>query len=77
MDVNAKFCPKCGAEQPVAEEAPAIEVEVVDNEKKDTQETSEKVEETSEKEEKPAEEKVEIPSEAFLSVLSTEEIKED
>ena len=55
MDVNAKFCPKCGAEQPVAEEAPAMEVEVVDNEKEDTQETSEKVQETSENEERPAE----------------------
>ena len=55
IEKDVKFCPKCGAEQPVAEEAPAMEVEVVDNEKKDTQGTSEKVEETSEKEEKPAE----------------------
>ena len=31
MDKNAKFCPKCGEEQPANEEAPAMEVEVVDN----------------------------------------------
>lgn len=30
MDKDAKFCPKCGEEQPVVEEAPAMEVEVVD-----------------------------------------------
>lgn len=31
MDKSAKFCPKCGEEQPANEEAPAMEVEVVDN----------------------------------------------
>ena len=51
MDINAKFCPKCGAEQPVIEEAPAMEVEVVDDDK----EVSERVEEKSENEEKTAE----------------------
>lgn len=30
MDKDAKFCPKCGEEQPVVEEAPAMEVEVVE-----------------------------------------------
>lgn len=30
MDKEAKFCPKCGEEQPVVEEAPAMEVEVVE-----------------------------------------------
>ena len=29
MDKNAKFCPKCGEEQPAIEETPAMEVEVV------------------------------------------------
>ncbi len=30
MDKDAKFCPKCGEEQPVVEETPAMEVEVVE-----------------------------------------------
>ena len=30
MDKDAKFCPKCGEEQPVVEESPAMEVEVVE-----------------------------------------------
>lgn len=40
MDKNAKFCPKCGAEQPAIEEAPAMEVEVVDDNTKSTEENS-------------------------------------
>ena len=55
MDINAKFCPKCGEEQPEIEETPAMEVEVVNNEKEDAQETAEKGEETGENEEKTAE----------------------
>lgn len=43
MDKNAKFCPKCGEEQPVEEEAPAMEVEVV--EEKEEEEKPEKEEE--------------------------------
>ena len=35
MDKNAKFCPKCGEEQPVEEEAPAMEVEVVEEKEKE------------------------------------------
>ena len=31
MDKNAKFCPKCGEEQPEIEEAHAMEVEVVED----------------------------------------------
>lgn len=30
MDKDAKFCPKCGEEQPVVEETPAMDVEVVE-----------------------------------------------
>ena len=30
MDNDAKFCPNCGEEQPVVEETPAMEVEVVE-----------------------------------------------
>ena len=41
MDKNAKFCPKCGEEQPVIEETPAMEVEVVDDGKEATEEKAE------------------------------------
>ena len=51
MDKNAKFCPKCGEEQPAIEETPAMEVEVVDDGKEATEE---KVSDKNE-EEKPAE----------------------
>lgn len=51
MDKNAKFCPKCGVEQPIVEETLAMEVEVVDDGKESTEEqASDKNEE-----EKPAE----------------------
>lgn len=32
MDKKAKFCPKCGEEQPIEEEQPAMDVEVVEEE---------------------------------------------
>ena len=51
MDKNAKFCPKCGEEQPAIEETPAMELEVVDDDKESTEE---KVADKNE-EEKPAE----------------------
>ena len=41
MDKNAKFCPKCGEEQPAIEETPAMEVEVVDDGKEATEENVE------------------------------------
>ena len=47
MDKNAKFCPKCGEEQPVVEEAPAMEVEVVE-ENQEPKEETEKTEEVAE-----------------------------
>ena len=47
MDKNAKFCPKCGEEQPVVEEAPAMEVEVVE-ESQEPKEEAEKTEEVAE-----------------------------
>ena len=48
MDKNAKFCPKCGEEQPATEEAPVMEVEVV--EENNSEEASDNsVEETENK----------------------------
>lgn len=44
MDQNAKFCPKCGEEQPAIEEAAAMEVEVVEESKEEPEQTG-KVEE--------------------------------
>lgn len=50
MDKDAKFCPKCGEEQPTNEEAPAMEVEVVGNEttSENTEEIVSNQEETKE-----------------------------
>ena len=41
MDKKAKFCPKCGEEQPIEEEQPAMDVEVVEevNSKNEPQES--------------------------------------
>lgn len=50
MDKDAKFCPKCGEEQPVVEEAPAMEVEVVDE---NSNTSEEKKEESQEAEPEP------------------------
>ena len=46
MDKNAKFCPKCGEEQPVEEEAPAMEAEIVEEKEDTTQNVSEEAVET-------------------------------
>ena len=55
MDKNAKFCPKCGEEQPAIEETPAMEVEVVDDSKEATEEKVEENVSDKAEEEKPAE----------------------
>lgn len=55
MDKNAKFCPKCGEEQPAIEETPAMEVEVVDDGKEATEEKAEENVSDKAEEEKPAE----------------------
>lgn len=48
MDKNAKFCPKCGEEQPEIEEAHAMEVEVVE-ENNSEEKSNKSVEETENK----------------------------
>ena len=48
MDKNAKFCPKCGEEQPEIEAAPAMEVEVVE-ENNSEEKSNKSVEETENK----------------------------
>ena len=48
MDKNAKFCPKCGEEQPEIEEAHATEVEVV-KENNSEEKSNKSVEETENK----------------------------
>lgn len=55
MDKNAKFCPKCGEEQPIIEETPAIEVEVVNDGRESTEEKVEEKVSDKDDEEKPAE----------------------
>ena len=48
MDKNAKFCPKCGEEQPEIKAAPAMEVEVVE-ENNSEEKSNKSVEETENK----------------------------
>ena len=52
MDKSAKFCPKCGEEQPEIKEEPVMEVEVVSDEKSESVE--DKSEENVEKENEPS-----------------------
>lgn len=52
MDKSAKFCPKCGEEQPEIKEEPVMEVEVVSDEKSESVE--DKSEENVEKEDEPS-----------------------
>lgn len=47
---EAKFCPKCGKEQPEIKEEPAMEVEVVDEEKTSDEEVQEEKNEVEENE---------------------------
>ncbi len=47
IDSKIKFCPHCGAEQPVIEDEEPLEAEIVDDENKEP-ENAEKVEETEE-----------------------------
>ena len=58
IDLNVKFCPHCGAEQPVIEEDETMEAEIVEDENKET-ENAEKVEETEEVKEEDIEEDIE------------------
>ncbi len=60
MDKSAKFCPKCGEEQPVNEEAPAMEVEVVDN-GNESENTEEAVSAEAKNEEESSKEKTAEP----------------
>ena len=49
MDKNAKFCPKCGEEQPAIEEPVVMEAEVVEqNNENKTEEVQVEVQESAE-----------------------------
>lgn len=50
MDINSKFCPKCGTEQPIPQEPEAMEVEVLDVDNKEEKENSENTQEEEHKE---------------------------
>ena len=50
IEKTAKFCPKCGEEQPVEEETPAMEVEVVNE--TNNEDENKQAEENNENEEK-------------------------
>ena len=65
IDKNAKFCPKCGTEQPEIKEEEAKEVEVIEQEEPEDQNEAEKIEENnvSEEAEKAEETKEEVETE--------------
>lgn len=65
IDKDAKFCPKCGTEQPEIKEEEAIEVEVLEQEDVNNENESEKIEENniSQDAEKAEEQKEEVETE--------------